>query len=173
MATNTAPQVIEERELPETEQARPTGDAAVPERATLARALQNLEDAKARVERDAAAVHFETRMKLVSELLPVLDDFDRAIAAARANGDAPSVVEGMQLVHRHLARVMEGYGLQRFDAVGAAFDPVIHDAMNMVAVEDPRQHRVVVAQYQPGYMFGDRVIRPAKVVVGKHTVAAT
>lgn len=159
MATNTAPD-IEERELE-------SNETAAHDRARLARALNNLEAAKSRVERDARIVHEETRSKLVSELLPVLDNFDRGIAAAERNGDA-SVVKGMQLVQRQLERVLQGFGLSRFDAVGAPFDPQIHEATNMVVVDDPEQDRVVVAQSEPGYSFGDRLLRAAKVVVGKH-----
>ncbi|HVK82742.1 MAG TPA: nucleotide exchange factor GrpE [Kofleriaceae bacterium] len=156
-------------EVSPTEEPRPLDEEAVAEdRARLARALQDLEAAKARVERDARAVHEETRAKLVSEMLPVLDNFDRAIAVAESSGDAPSVVEGMRMIHRQLERVLEGYGLVRFDAVGAAFDPQLHDAMTMIAVGDPGQDRMVVAQHEPGYMFGDRLLRAAKVVVGKH-----
>ncbi len=143
-------------------------DTAARDRERLARAVNDLEAAKLRVERDAAAVRDETRSKLVSELLPVLDNFDRAIAVAEAGGDAPSVVEGMRLIRRQLATVLEGYGLVRFDALGVAFDPQVHDATSTIVVDDPSQNRIVVAQHEPGYMFGDRLLRAAKVVVGKH-----
>lgn len=162
MATDRAPHDAEELEPDE---------ETLAARARLARALQDLEAAKARVERDSRIVHEETRSKLVGELLPVLDNFDRAIAAAETDGDAPSLVEGMRLVHRQLERVLQGYGLARFDTVGAAFDPVIHEATNMVVVADPEQDRVVVAQNEPGYLFGDRLLRAAKVVVGKHAAS--
>lgn len=143
-------------------------DEAARERERLARAVNELEAAKRRVERDAAAVQEETRAKLVSELLPVLDNFDRAIEVAEKHGDAPSVVEGMQLIRRQLATVLEGFGLVRFDAVGTPFDPMVHEAVEMAAVDDPSQNRMVVAQREPGYKFGDRLLRAAKVVVGKH-----
>ena len=170
MATNRAQEVDHEIEVSPTDDIRPHVDeeTVAHDRARLARALQDLEAAKVRVERDARIVHEETRSKLVSELLPVLDNFERAIAAAESNGDAPSVLEGMRLVHRQLETVLHGYGLARFDAVGAAFDPLIHEATNMIAVDDPNQDRVVVAQNEPGYMFGDRLLRAAKVVVGKY-----
>jgi molecular chaperone GrpE len=138
------------------------------DRERLGRALQELEAVKARVERDASAVHEETRSKLVAELLPVLDNFDRAIAAAESNGDAPTVVDGVRMVRRQLENVLLGYGLARFDAVGAAFDPSVHEATNMIAVADPHQDHRVVDQSEPGYMFGDRLLRAAKVVVGRH-----
>lgn len=142
-------------------------DDAVDERARLAAALQNLESAKARVERDARLVHEETRLNLIAELLPVLDNFDRAIAAAERNGDAPAVVDGVRMVHRQLESVLIGYGLVRFDAVGAEFDPALHDAALMIEVAVPEQDRRVVEQLQPGYMFGERLLRAARVTVGR------
>ncbi|MGE0395158.1 MAG: nucleotide exchange factor GrpE [Kofleriaceae bacterium] len=143
-------------------------DNLAEERARLASALQNLEAAKARVERDAKTVFEETRMKLVAEMLPVLDDFDRAIAAAASTGDATGILEGVRMVRHHLEKVLRGYGLERFDAVGAVFDPTVHEALTMIPVPDPAQDRRVVEQLQAGYMFGDRLLRAAKVVVGKH-----
>jgi molecular chaperone GrpE len=171
MATNRAPNDVDVREpegLP-IEDARPQTDedTGVVDRTRIARALQDLESAKARVERDAHIVHEETRSKLVSALLPVLDNLDRAIAAAESNGDAPAVLEGVRLVRRHFETVLQGYGLERFEAVGAPFDPRIHDAKSMIVVEDPDQDRRVVAQIEAGYTFGDRLLRAAKVVVGK------
>jgi molecular chaperone GrpE len=139
--------------------------------AQLASALNNLEAAKARVERDAGIVHEETRRKLVAELVPVLDNFDRAIAAAESTGDAPAVVEGVRLVRRQLETVLLGYGLARFDAVGAAFDPSVHEATHMVPVTDPAQDRLVLDQTEPGYTFGDRLLRAAKVIVGRYGVS--
>ena len=160
MATNTAPREADERE--------PVDHLDDEARARLARAVNDLEAAKQRVERDAHIAGEETRSKLVRELLPVLDNFDRAIEAAGAAGDAPAAVDGMRLIHRQLAKVLEGFGLVRFDAVGEVFDPAIHDATHMAPVVDPARDRVVVAQHEPGYQFGDRLLRAAKVVVGKH-----
>jgi molecular chaperone GrpE (heat shock protein) len=129
--------------------------------------LRELEAAKSRVERDARAVLDETKRSLLSELLPVLDNFDRAIAVASSNGDAPAVVEGVRMVHRQLDQVLEGYGLVRFDAVGETFDPSIHDATQVLLVEDPARDGTVVEQLQPGYRFGSRLLRAAKVIVGR------
>ena len=104
----------------------------------------------------------------MAELLPVLDNFDRAIAAAESNGDAPAVVDGVRMVRRQLENARSGYGLVRFGAVGAAFDPSVHEATNMMAVADPDQDRLVAGQIEPGYMFGDRLLRAAKVIVGRY-----
>jgi molecular chaperone GrpE (heat shock protein) len=133
------------------------------------KALRELEAAKARVERDAQQQADELRGKIVSELLPVLDNLDRTISAAEQNGEAPSVVEGVRLVRSQLAGVLARYGVERIDAKHQRFDPRIHDAISIVPVSHPSAHEVVVDQIEPGYRFGDRLLRPAKVVVGRHT----
>lgn len=137
------------------------------DRAAAARALRELEAAKARVERDAKRAQAEMREQLVHQLLPVLDNLDRTIAVAQQNRETPSVVEGVRLVRRQIAGVLEGYGMQRIEARGQRFDPALHEAVSMVAVEDPRHDRVVVEQLEPGYAMGERLLRPAKVVVGR------
>ena len=140
-----------------------------PDRASLARALRDLEAAKARVERDAQRAADELRGKLVLDLIPVLDNLDRTIAAARANGDAPAVVDGVQLVRSQMDSLLQRYGVERIEARHQPFDPSIHDALSVVAVNHPSANGVVVDQIEPGYRFGERLLRPAKVVVGRFT----
>lgn len=147
----------------------PGGAAAdAPDHASMTRALRDLEAAKARVERDAARSAQELREKLVSELLPVLDNLDRTIQAAEQSGDAPSVVEGVVLVRQQFASVLERYGVQRIDARHQPFDPSQHEAVGTVPVSHPAAHNVVIDQVEAGYRFGDRLLRPAKVLVGRH-----
>jgi hypothetical protein len=138
------------------------------DKAQLAGALRELEAAKARVERDAKLVAEETKKKLVVELLPVLDNLDRTIAA----GDSPAMIEGVRLVRAQLEGVLRGYGVARIEATGAPFDPAIHDAITQVPVADPAAHKLVVDQLEPGYRFGEKLLRPAKVVVGAFRAAA-
>jgi molecular chaperone GrpE len=142
-------------------------EAAEPDRATTTRALRDLEAAQARVERDAQRVHDETRSKLVAELLPVLDNLDRTIRAADDSGENPALVEGVRLVRAQLEGVLRRYGVERIDAMGARFDPKIHDAISVAPVRNPAQDGAVTEQLEPGYRFGDRLLRPAKVVVGR------
>ena len=138
-----------------------------PDRATMTRALRELEAAQARVERDARRVHDETRTRLVSELLPVLDNLDRTIRAAAGSRDGLALVEGVRLVRAQLEGVLRGYGVERIEAAGARFDPRIHEAIQVAPVGDPRRDGAVIEQVEPGYRFGDRLLRPAKVVVGR------
>src|SRR5688572_13395777 len=142
-------------------------DTREPDRGTMTRALRELEAAKARVERDAKRAQDEMREKLVLQLLPALDNLDRTIQVAEKNRDAPTVVEGVRLVRRQLVGTLEGYGVKRIDARGQPFDPSQHEAISVVAVGDPRHDRIVIDQVEPGYVMGDRLLRPAKVVVGR------
>ena len=144
--------------------------ASEPDRATMTRALRELQAAQARVERDAQRVHDETRSNLVAELLPVLDNLDRTIRASADHGDDPALVEGVRRVRAQLERVLRGYGVERIDALGAPFDPSVHDAITVTPVQDPARHSIVLDQVEPGYRFGDRLLRAAKVVVGRAIV---
>ncbi|MDB4960763.1 MAG: grpE 1 [Myxococcales bacterium] len=145
----------------------PAESSQKPDRSSMLRALRELEAAKGRVHRDAQRASDEMREKLVIQLLPVLDNLDRTIRAATEQGDAPAVVEGVQLVRAQLENVLRGYGAERIDAHGRLFDPAIHEAVSMIPVNDPRSHGAVIDQTEPGYRFGDRLLRPAKVVVGR------
>lgn len=154
----------------------PTAEAEVdmaetdaPDRASLARALNELEAAKARVERDARASADELREKLVLELVPVLDNLDRTIAAAHQAGDSPSVVEGVRLVRNQFLGVLLRFGVQRLEAKHQRFDPTLHEAISTVPVSHPSAHNVVVDQLEPGYLFGEKLLRAAKVIVGRYT----
>ncbi|MBV8760555.1 MAG: nucleotide exchange factor GrpE [Deltaproteobacteria bacterium] len=133
----------------------------------MTRALRDLEAAKARVERDALRAADELRGKLVLDLIPVLDNLDRTIAAATAHGDAPAVVDGVRLVRSQMEQLLVRYGVERIDAKHQPFDPNLHEALSVVPVSHPSAHGVVVDQIEPGYRFGDRLLRPAKVVVGR------
>lgn len=131
------------------------------------RALRNLEATEARLERNAKREVAEARGKLVHELLPVLDNLERTIRAAHASRSDPAMLEGVRLVCHQLEGVLRGYGVERVDAVDQPFDPGLHDAIGVTAVSDPRRHGVVVHQVEPGYQLAGKLLRPAKVNVGK------
>ncbi|MFN0247710.1 MAG: nucleotide exchange factor GrpE [Kofleriaceae bacterium] len=146
-----------------------TGESAAPDRAALVRALRELESAKGRVERDAKLATAEMQRDLVLKILPVLDNLDRTIKAAAESGDAPSVVEGVHLVRSQMEGVLRGYGVERIDAVNRRFDPKVHEAISTLPVMDPAVNGLVLDQVEPGYRFGDSLLRPARVVVAKFT----
>jgi molecular chaperone GrpE (heat shock protein) len=130
------------------------------------RALRSLEATEVRLARNAKRDAEDARGKLVQELLPVLDNLDRTIRAAHGRSD-PAMLEGVRMVRQQLEGVLRGYGVERIDATGARFDPGIHEAIGVTPVADPQHHGLVLQQHEPGYRFGERLLRPARIHVGK------
>jgi molecular chaperone GrpE (heat shock protein) len=131
----------------------------------LRTALADLEETKQRVSRDLDRQVELQRARVLEELLPVLDNLERTIAAA---GESPSpLVDGIRLVHGQFLNALRKFGLERVSALGERFDPRRHDAMAVVPVSDAHQDGMVVSEIEPAYVVGDRVIRPARVQVGR------
>ena len=101
---------------------------------------------------------------LVRDLLPVLDNFDRALQAARQDPAAAGVTAGVELIQRELLRVLERAGVTPFSAVGAPFDPERHEAVARVSAAG-RPDMTVVDETTRGYLINGRVLRPAQVTV--------
>jgi len=108
---------------------------------------------------------FATR-KLLEDLLPVVDNFDRALAVLRAGDSAAKgdVQAGIEMVHRQLSSVLQSYGVEAMDAVGQSFDPNLHEAV-MQAADAEAAAGVILEEFQKGYRLHDRVLRPAMVKV--------
>jgi molecular chaperone GrpE (heat shock protein) len=104
---------------------------------------------------------------LLAEFLPVLDNLDRALQAAAQQPNLEALLEGIQLVRTQFLNVLEGHGLTPLERQGQPFDPRLDEAMTMVEVNDPRQHNLVLQEWEKGYTLHDKVLRPAKVAVGK------
>ena len=107
-------------------------------------ALEDIERAKDRVEREADKVLEQKKIKLLLGFIDVLDDLERAIQAARSTDHNPAVVEGVEMVRRTFLSRLGQFGVSHRPAMGEAFDPVVHDAVSMVAVTDAGQHNRVV-----------------------------
>jgi molecular chaperone GrpE len=137
------------------------------ERAAALRALRSLEATQERVVKNAKRETEEAKGKLVMELLPVLDNLDRTIAASKQHGGDPALLEGVRMVRTQLESVLQRYGVEKVDAAGQKFDPAIHEAIGVHPVADPRANGFVVQQYEPGFAFNGKLLRPAKVLVGK------
>lgn len=106
---------------------------------------------------------------LIRNLLPVLDNLDRALEAATSLDGGGSIAEGVKLVQRGLVETLAAEGLEELPGVGAPFDPRWHEAVEMQDNEaggDSGEPIVVVAEYRKGYLLAGRVLRPAMVRVG-------
>src|SRR5215475_10278964 len=102
--------------------------------------------------------------KLLRDLIPVIDNFDRALGAARAAGGAEGVVGGIELIQRELLKILERAGVTRYSALGQPFDPTRHEAIARVVSADAKPG-TVVAETMPGYLLHNRVLRAALVSV--------
>lgn len=104
-------------------------------------------------------------MKLIGELLPVVDNFDRAIDAAKSGGaEGDSFSKGIDMIFRQLVGVLEQEGLKQMETVGQPFNPDFHQAIMQVESEE-HEEGIVVEEVQKGYMLKDKVLRPAMVKV--------
>jgi len=128
------------------------------------RALAETENVRRRIERTADERVKYANEALMRDLVPVIDNFDRALAAARAAGSAATVVEGVELIQRELLRVLERHGVLRYSAVGQPFDPARHEAIARVVSADTAPG-TVVSETAPGYLVNGRVLRAALVAV--------
>ena len=130
----------------------------------LLRALAEVDNVKRRTQREREEYVRYANETLVRDLLPILDNFDRAIDAARATQEATKVVDGVALIQRELLKVLERVGVTRYSALGERFDPNRHEATGrVVSVQQPPD--TVVAEMTAGYLLNGRVLRPAQVVV--------
>jgi molecular chaperone GrpE len=132
------------------------------------RAMEEFEQAKARIRREVARDVERGRRAIVADLLEVLDNLDRAIGAARdSDVKADSLLRGVELVRDQFLAKLEALGVRRVDALGQRFDVTSHEAVSMAPVTDETQDGRVVAVTREGYAVGDELLRPASVVVGR------
>jgi len=103
---------------------------------------------------------------LIIELLGILDSFERGVKAADLTKDFKLLHQGVDMISKQLHTLLETKGLKRIKAAGEPFDPHQHEAMEVVE-QDGIDQDVVVEELQPGYLFNERIIRPAKVKVAK------
>jgi molecular chaperone GrpE len=127
----------------------------------LKRVAAEFENYRKRAARDQADFALRANERLVKELLPVLDDLGRALEAAEKHEEV-KLEEGVRLVHRQLAETLRKEGLAEIETDGR-FDPHVHEALLTQPSEAPEGS--VIDVVQKGYRLGDRVLRPARVVV--------
>lgn len=103
-------------------------------------------------------------MKLIGQLLPVVDNFERAVAAASSYGDFESLAKGVDMIFRQLEQTLEQEGLKAMNVVGEPFNPEFHQAIMQVE-SDEHEEGIVVEEVQKGYILKDKILRPAMVKV--------
>lgn len=128
------------------------------------RTVAEFDNARKRAVREREELIRGANEGLIRELLPVLDNFERALQAARGDEGAAAVTAGVELIQRELLRVLEKFGVTAFSSMGAPFDPERHEAVARVpAAGHPEM--TVVGETARGYLLNGRVLRPALVTV--------
>src|SRR2546422_6054016 len=127
------------------------------------RAEADFQNYKRRTEQEREELRRFGNVSIIINLLPVLDDFERAFASLDSHLAGLSWFDGMLLIYRKLRQLLENAGVRPIETEGQAFDPRFHEAVAHVEGEEGK----VVSEVQRGYKLHDRVLRPAMVVVGK------
>jgi molecular chaperone GrpE len=184
-ALREATEAVEARESTRTHarsappEAEPPNERAAAELAALRAEIAERQDRFLRLQADFENFRRRTlkereeayqygHQNLVKDLLPTVDNLERAIEHARKSGheDLDGVLQGIDLVQRELMGVLAKHGVTEIEALGQAFDPSVHEAL--AQVEDPTvPPNTVVQVFQKGYRLRDRLLRPAQVVVSR------
>ena len=135
------------------------------------RALADLENFRRRARQEAAEAMRRGETSILLEVLPVLDNFNRAMEAAPRSKDIHALIKGVKMIHDQLLEALARKGVRPIEAEGEAFDPAYHDAVGRFETTD-RPEGTVAVEIQKGYMLGDRVLRPSRVIVAVRPSAA-
>ena len=132
----------------------------------MLRLAAEFENYKKRMQRERETMMKYAEENVLKELLPTLDNLERAIEQGRDSDDASALLEGVEMTFKGLLGALEKIGLKPLSGVGEEFDPNFHEAL-AAEPSDEVPANVILQEYQKGYMFKDRLIRAAKVVVSK------
>lgn len=133
-------------------------------RDTLLRKVAEFENYKRRTDAEKADYYGYANERLIRELLPVLDDFSRALKAYDENHDPKSLRKGVELVNDKFTKILEKQGLKEIDSTGKDFDVHLHEALMQQPTNDLEPNKVIDT-VEKGYHLGDKVLRHAKVIV--------
>ncbi|HME11838.1 MAG TPA: nucleotide exchange factor GrpE [Candidatus Acidoferrum sp.] len=140
-------------------------------RQTLLRRQADFDNYRKRIERERGDDSKRTTGRLIEALLPILDNFEQALAAHR-EPEYASYQKGFELIHKQLLESITKLGAERVEPIGKAFDPHVHQAMDRTETSE-YPDGTILQVFQPGYVFHGRVLRPAMVRVAVHHAQAS
>lgn len=132
----------------------------------LLRTTAEFDNYRKRVERERQSASESAAANLIKELLPLIDDLERALKADTSGEGAEAYRRGVELIHRQLLETLRKRGVKAIDALGEDFDPHYHQAV-AYEPEEGRREGEIIEEFSRGYVLGDRLLRPAMVKVAK------
>jgi len=165
-ASSLKPTYVEELEQKLAEKDKQLQDAIARYRG----AADEFEESRVRLRREISREIERGRREILADLLDVVDNLDRAVAAARANTGGEkldSLIQGVDIVRRQFLAKLEGFGVKRIESEGQPFDPSLHEAISAVPASAAAPDGTIVGVIRHGYRIGDDVLRPASVAVAK------
>jgi molecular chaperone GrpE len=130
------------------------------------RDLAELQNYKRRKDEEVAKIVSFSNEVLIQELLPTIDNFERAIEANKNNQDASNINKGIEMIYTSLLGILNQFGLKEIEALNKPFDPNYHQAISTDNIED-KEDNIILEVLQKGYLLKDKVIRPVMVKVNK------
>ena len=132
----------------------------------LLRTAADFDNFRKRARRDIDEASRRAKEQAVSEVLPLVDNLERAVESAGSATEVEAVVSGIKMVLRSFTDIAGRLGLERIEAMGQTFDPNVHDAVQQIETEE-HPPGTIVAEVTPGYRLGDKLLRAALVVVSR------
>jgi len=132
----------------------------------LLRKSAEFDNYRKRVERDRQTLSDAAAASMIEELLPLMDDLERALKAEGGAETGEAYRRGVELIHRQLGEILRKRGVRAIEALGADFDPYYHQAVAHEPAEGRREGEII-EEFRRGYMLGDRLLRPSMVKVAK------
>lgn len=138
------------------------------------RVLADLENYKKRIQKEQIEQAKFANERLIKEILPVIDNLERALSHSKETKDPEKIIEGVELIHKGLLSVLEKFNVRPIESLDKPFDPFHHQSVGQVeAKEDSEiEDNQVVGESQKGYFLNERVLRPALVLVSKKKAAS-
>jgi molecular chaperone GrpE len=164
--TGDATQVAPEKEPPPKDPLKEAQEEVASLKDRLLRTAADFDNFRKRTRRDIEDAERRGKESLLRELLPVFDNLERASVSTKDATDVKAVAEGVTMVLRQFVDTLQRIGIQRIESMGKAFDPTVHEAIQQIESRD-QAPGTVVAEVQPGYTLGEKLIRAAMVVVAK------
>jgi molecular chaperone GrpE len=160
-AEGAAPETLESSHVALTAERDKLAAEAADLQNRLLRTLAEFDNAKRRAERERSEYLQFAAMDLLKDILPILDDFERALQVETADRN---YAKGVELIYQRMSETLKKLGLEPIETVGRKFDPNLHQAVERVETEDA-QDQSILAEFQRGYNFKGKLLRPAMVKV--------